>query len=474
MNICKQCQLTIRRMDTLRCVVCKECYHYTCVNMTTAQFMARNNEVNRIWCCFECSKITLRRNVNTPCAKLNETTMSIEDYDDRPEAAAAVNVLNTLSTEQPPYKKSENEPITLSSIGKQLDIKLTENNMSLIIYLKDIIKTQIFNAVTQFKSEITQNLTEIRSELESHNTEINNVNERITYLQSENDRLKDDIQKLEHRIANSGEVTSTTQKTNNKKVIVLYGLDEYRYETQEDLYDRVAYLFYDILGININPYVEDLRRIGKRGPRRPLAIELISSRMAKYILDNRYCFKNSGISVSVHLDQKEQEVRKQLRKIMLKARESGKFSIIRNNKLFIDGREQIQTNYLQDNTQNTADPVTTPIKCQLPPSTPTAPSHGNLNIKLTDEENEDQTWLTQAKAELMHFENYHLAAAFHRENYNGGGVAILINDAVNYIERKEIMDISVANEFNNLFATAGRSPPAADARDVPRCRAADP
>jgi hypothetical protein len=55
-----------------------------------------------------------------------------------------------------------------------------------------------------------------------------------------------------------------------------------------------------------------------------------------------------------------------------------------------------------------------------------------------------ETWLTQTKAELTHFENYHIAAAFHRETRNEGGVSILLlRDNVKYTENREIMAMSV-------------------------------
>lgn len=52
--------------------------------------------------------------------------------------------------------------------------------------------------------------------------------------------------------------------TNNEKMIVLYGLDEFRYEDKYGLHDRIVNVFYNITGIDITGYIENVCRIGKR------------------------------------------------------------------------------------------------------------------------------------------------------------------------------------------------------------------
>lgn len=56
-----------------------------------------------------------------------------------------------------------------------------------------------------------------------------------------------------------------------------------------------------------------------------------------------------------------------------------------------------------------------------------------------------ETWLTKTKANFVCCEGYHLAAAFHRKYYKGGGVCIIINDNIEYVEEKNIMDMSIEN-----------------------------
>jgi hypothetical protein len=98
-------------------------------------------------------------------------------------------------------------------------------------------------------------------------------------------------------------------------------------------------MFYNILNVNINGYIEQATRIGKRGYRRPLRIDLLSRRMTNHVLQNAYYFKNTGYAVSPLLDTKSLEERKSLRENMIRARREGKHATIRNNKLFINGKE---------------------------------------------------------------------------------------------------------------------------------------
>lgn len=78
--------------------------------------------------------------------------------------------------------------------------------------------------------------------------------------------------------------------------------------------------------------------------------------MAKYIKDNNHYFKESGLSVSEFLDENSLKKRQQLRDEMIKARKKGLHAVIRNNKLYVEGkatatRDEMCRNELI-NTQN--------------------------------------------------------------------------------------------------------------------------
>lgn len=54
-----------------------------------------------------------------------------------------------------------------------------------------------------------------------------------------------------------------------------------------------------------------------------------------------------------------------------------------------------------------------------------------------------ETWLTEAKIELLKFSGYKFATSFSRQNRVGGGVCILLQDHIEYAELTEITNMSI-------------------------------
>jgi hypothetical protein len=113
---------------------------------------------------------------------------------------------------------------------------------------------------------------------------------------------------------------------------------------------NIAYLFQDILNINVSGYLEDIKRLGnKGGRRRPLLVELLSKNRTNYILSNRHVFKNTGIAVSEVLEGEQLKYRKKLIQNLISARKNGYRAFIKNNKLIIEGQEYIVSNDTDNN-----------------------------------------------------------------------------------------------------------------------------
>ncbi|KOB70050.1 putative endonuclease-reverse transcriptase [Operophtera brumata] len=162
------------------------------------------------------------------------------------------------------------------------------------------------------------------------------VEQRTSTLMNEQKTIKEQIVCIDKKIEN---IEEQLYNLNSSKKIVLFGLAEDYYETENYLYDQVSRAFQEIMNININPYIEEIKRIGKRGHNRPLAIELISKRMTKYILENAREFKNTGLSAGIFMDGNKLQERNELRKHLVLARKNGDHAIIRNDKLIINGKE---------------------------------------------------------------------------------------------------------------------------------------
>lgn len=93
----------------------------------------------------------------------------------------------------------------------------------------------------------------------------------------------------------------------NGKKFVLFGLEENKWETEHDLYDRVINIIYEITNVDLHRYIEEITRLGKQGHRRPLVIGLLTKQMTKYILQHSRLFSMSGIAIAEFLDNGHKE-----------------------------------------------------------------------------------------------------------------------------------------------------------------------
>lgn len=356
---CKACNNKVNRLESLKCKACDGDYHYMCLNITSAQYREHGNILKNNWYCPMCTNITRRKNDNTPVRKqfsepLNDTVMSVDDL---LNCTSDLSVLgNTEQSEiqmnlQTPEKPSvqettqvhlpsaphSSETITLDKISKLLDIKLRETVQDTI---KNTIKTEIGIALSQFKHEILQSMSVITVQQNEIKNYLDENIKKIAVLEKKNNDLQIEMSELNNRLDNLLKVTRNDQNEDkNFKKIVLYGLKEYHRENQHYLYDRISNIFHDLLGINIDPYVEDLRWIGKYGSRRPLVIELLSKRVSNYILQNSHYFKNTGLTVSAYLDRSSLNERKRQREVMIRARQECNHAEIRKNELVINEKE---------------------------------------------------------------------------------------------------------------------------------------
>lgn len=119
---------------------------------------------------------------------------------------------------------------------------------------------------------------------------------------------------------------STWEAVNNdtadrNKIVVLYDLEEYYAETEENVHEQLIYIFQDSMSINMESYIEEFRRIGKKGRRRSLVIELTSKKLTKRSLQHRQLLKNTDLTITEYLDENSLRIRKQLVKILQDAKE---------------------------------------------------------------------------------------------------------------------------------------------------------
>lgn len=234
-----------------------------------------------------------------------------------------------------------NEQI-LCNLSEIIHKQLRENNLSIIQELKSTIQIEIQNAISKFKEDIKQDTIELFKQNDLRLKEIETINNKIKKITEEYEQLRNDISIIENKVVNTN--TNSLPEVKNKK-LVIYGLAEYYEENEFALHDRITEMFYEILHVDVTGYIEDAYRLGKKyNTNRPLVIELISSRMIKYLLENRQYFRGTGLHISEFLSLNEIKENKKMREEMFMARKNGYHAVIRNNQLYIEGK-RVNKNY---------------------------------------------------------------------------------------------------------------------------------
>ncbi|KAG7303519.1 hypothetical protein JYU34_012045 [Plutella xylostella] len=325
------------------------------------------------------------------------------------------------------------ETITYNRFSALLDAKLDSKfatiRTCLLAEIKNMIATEIKNATIHIKTE-TDKLSTQQKKTEEN---IKTLNEKIEHIENERERLQRQVQELynakneELSSVKNDYITKCREKENSKKIVV-HGIRDSYNENKYMLEETVSRAMYDIMNINIHGHIEDIRRIGKRGQCRPIEIELISKRMITYILEHAEQFKNAGLSVTPFLDEETLKERKRLSKLLRSARENNHHAVIRNNKLFIDGKEyngqqepandpNEQSRY---DTQEQATPTTS--SAQITQRRPNnAPTH------LSD---------------IIQLNGYEFCASFNRASREGGGAAVLLPRGTPHRARPDIAELS--------------------------------
>lgn len=358
-NTCSGCLQALPKNEFLQCSNCKNNYDLECANVSSQRFYnTLTSEHRKKWECQLCiCKKPKTDNKNTPIRAHASTdeqpNITLRNkrqigciHDDTTNSDTDSSVLgDTLNNESQNGKLNESEPklqITLSQLENLLEKKLYNNNQALLHELKNSILTEFTKTVADLKLELKQNTECLLTEQKTIKENVEKLNLKINNLEEEKNELKIEIKKI---LESKGyEAWASTPKKSliadeNVRKIVLFGLVENHHENEHELLVRISHAFYDILGIDANPYIETAIRIGKQGYRRPIEIELLSKRFAKYVLENSHCFRNSGLSVSEYLSGEILQHRNHLKRLLREARLKGKDAYIRGSKLYIEGKQ---------------------------------------------------------------------------------------------------------------------------------------
>lgn len=348
-TICAGCRHEITVRQYLTCSICNNTYDLPCANVPDKRFYnTMTADRKKEWKCQEClCKQPKGNNTNTPIRSVNPDMQDDSSDDEQTNEDSFLG--ETLFS--PARAEGKMSGITLEQISQLLDKKMKANEIkiqSLIkIELRALIKEEIRNTIT---NEIKNCLNKITTEQDRQKNEIQTLTEKINRIEIDYNKLKKELS--EQHVKKMENITTPTinPSSENRKKFVLFGLEENKWETEHDLYDRVINIIYEITNVDLHGYIEEITRLGKQGHRRPLVIELLTKQMTKYILQHSRLFSMSGIAIAEFLDNEAIKKRNELRKILKEARQEGKHAVFRNNRLIINGIEYTEKEETKENT----------------------------------------------------------------------------------------------------------------------------
>ena len=380
MRKCAGCLVEITHREYLVCAICNESYDIMCANVSETRFYGTmKDEHKKIWKCQACRcKMPKTNNSNTPVRAQHLENLEIDNLSanitTRKKQNKTQKQLDMSNKDQSDLEDIYSEdqsfpgdtictsPNNKENLNTQLfdkfctivDTKLKIFKESLVSELKIIIQHELNSAITNVQQNLTNHLDLSPPNPKQDNTKDNlsQLNEKIKKLEAEKNKLTEELTALQNN-----NKTQNMNRNENQRKIVLHGLEELYGETGNDICERLKHLFYDIMNVNLNGYIEEIYRVGKRGYRRPLVVELLSKSMTRYLLDNKEHFKGTGISITEYLDEESLRKRRKLIDILRDARRQGKYASIRNNNLYINGKLYDNENECQENNRTNQTPL---------------------------------------------------------------------------------------------------------------------
>lgn len=337
---CTKCHHEITSRQYLTCAECQQTYDLPCANVLdkrSYRLMTSEHKMN--WRCTAC--ITQHNSPNVTLRKPSILTETIETDDSSTEELTNENQSiygDTIHSPACDPKMRTDSTQILEQISQLLDQKLENNKKEILsqikIDIRSLIQDEIKQTMLTIKNETTDRINNMASDQKKLECTIESLTKKIQDLEIQCNRLKINFENRQENLKHTNKSTFI----DNSKKIVLYGLDEPRQENENELYSRVVTIFGEMMNVNLEGYIEELTRLGRRGYRRPIVIELISKRMANYILRNRHAFSRSGLAATEYLDNESLQKKKELGDALKLARKQGNHAIIRGNKLIINGK----------------------------------------------------------------------------------------------------------------------------------------
>ncbi|KAJ2941082.1 hypothetical protein O0L34_g10314 [Tuta absoluta] len=186
---CISCHEPIPNNSLLCCVICKQPYHYQCVDVTNEHYEQRADILKLAWICTGCKNVTMARPSNTLDMSLDEISTEVAAF--HQQNTSQLNNNKSNHQEVPP-----NTQVSLESFKQLLD-----QNKSDILDKMDDIKMDIMkrvkvelNIVTEkIKADFNESIDYLSTKIQGLEGNITTLETRVMTLESENKKLKSQV-----------------------------------------------------------------------------------------------------------------------------------------------------------------------------------------------------------------------------------------------------------------------------------------
>lgn len=260
----------------MRCIACKDTYHYSCLNITTAQFMAvANKAALEVYKCGDCNRVnTARRRVRddeTPVISNMQDSLLLDmscdglHSDAHNETTQQLTRTNSAGTSQ----ALDNTPITLGTLKVTLQEMLAQHGSSMMEAYSEKFQKLIKN----IKQEFTETIAQVNSNVAVLSSKVESLTSRLAKLEQDNVQLQQEIVATKQQVNASdadglhNAISQLRQELNEREQSTLLndveisGVPEYEAESSGHLVTVIAAK----LGVTLQQQdIVSARRVGPR------------------------------------------------------------------------------------------------------------------------------------------------------------------------------------------------------------------
>ncbi|XP_050358746.1 uncharacterized protein LOC126779040 [Nymphalis io] len=190
---------------------------------------------------------------------------------------------NVIPSESQTTHLNNNNVITMDKISELLDQKLNTtlqahmNNLRLTLRedIKTLVRAEMDAAIQNLKDEFSSTTDFICAEQENLKKEVDIKTKLISSLETENSRLRNDVQKINNRIC-------MLEKSSRNHNVEIQAVPESRNENVMDLFKRLC----EIINVPLDPIqIHACRRVAKLNPSSARPRNILVTLSSPYIRD---------------------------------------------------------------------------------------------------------------------------------------------------------------------------------------------